>query len=135
MILVKTLIMFSPEKATPVKECALRRVPFVPTTKPLYEMLNLFQEGRGPAPPGLARLIRPGQGGGREMHMRFFCVFFVISTNLHFLWFFAFFSVDVHPRCTFLLQIEPCFYTFCYTFPCNEHPPPRRRQQAATWRL
>eukprot|EP00667_Euglena_gracilis_P008383 EG_transcript_8487 len=46
MILVKTLIMFSPEKATPVKECALRRVPFVPTTKPLYEMLNLFQEGR-----------------------------------------------------------------------------------------
>jgi len=46
MILVKSLVMLDPAKATPVRECQLRRVPLVPTTKPLYDMLNLFQEGR-----------------------------------------------------------------------------------------
>lgn len=55
MILVKSLILFNSERATPIRECNLRKVPFVPTTKPLYDMLNLFQEGRGqtPAPPPL----------------------------------------------------------------------------------
>eukprot|EP00667_Euglena_gracilis_P006933 EG_transcript_6997 len=46
MILVKSLILFNSERATPIRECNLRKVPFVPTTKPLYDMLNLFQEGR-----------------------------------------------------------------------------------------
>lgn len=51
MILVKSLILFNSERATPIRECNLRKVPFVPTTKPLYDMLNLFQEGRGQTPP------------------------------------------------------------------------------------
>lgn len=41
--------MVSPEAGVPVKSIPLQSVPIVPTTKPLYDMLNMFQEGRGQA--------------------------------------------------------------------------------------
>eukprot|EP00667_Euglena_gracilis_P006487 EG_transcript_6542 len=46
MILTRSLIMVNPEEAVPVKSLHIQSVPFVPTTKPLYDMLNMFQEGR-----------------------------------------------------------------------------------------
>lgn len=46
---MRNLIMVSPEAGVPVKSIPLQSVPIVPTTKPLYDMLNMFQEGRGQA--------------------------------------------------------------------------------------
>ena len=46
MILVKNLIMVSPADKTPIREITLRRMPTVPTNEGLYDLLNLFQEGR-----------------------------------------------------------------------------------------
>lgn len=46
MILARSLITVCPEHATPVRDVPLQTVPVVPTTKPLYDMLNMFQEGR-----------------------------------------------------------------------------------------
>ncbi|KDP35906.1 hypothetical protein JCGZ_09878 [Jatropha curcas] len=45
LILVKNLLTIHPEDATPVKNVTIRRIPRVPETMPLYDILNEFQKG------------------------------------------------------------------------------------------
>jgi len=46
MILVKSLILVDPKDETKVKELQLRRMPVVNENMPLYQMLDLFQQGK-----------------------------------------------------------------------------------------
>ena len=46
MILVKSLILIDPKDDTPVKELQLRRMPVVNEDTPLYQMLDMFQQGK-----------------------------------------------------------------------------------------
>lgn len=46
MILVKSLILIDPKSGVKVKEIALRRLPVVNETVPLYKMLDMFQQGK-----------------------------------------------------------------------------------------
>jgi len=46
MILVKNLILLSPEDETPVTKLNVRKMPTVPEDLPLYAMLNIFQTGK-----------------------------------------------------------------------------------------
>ena len=46
MILVKNLILLSPDNCTKVRDTVIRRVPSVPENLPLYDMLNIFQTGK-----------------------------------------------------------------------------------------
>ena len=46
MVLVKKLIMLRPSEATPVLSADIFRLPFVPLNLPLYDMLNIFQQGK-----------------------------------------------------------------------------------------
>ncbi|KAG9455313.1 hypothetical protein H6P81_008217 [Aristolochia fimbriata] len=45
LILVKNLITSRPEDETPIRNLTLRKIPRVPESKPLYDMLNEFQMG------------------------------------------------------------------------------------------
>ncbi|KAH9655360.1 DUF21 domain-containing protein [Citrus sinensis] len=45
LILVKNLLTIHPEDEVPVKSVTIRRIPRVPETLPLYEILNEFQKG------------------------------------------------------------------------------------------
>ncbi|KAI4367538.1 hypothetical protein MLD38_023267 [Melastoma candidum] len=45
LILVKNLLSIHPEDEVPVKSVTIRRIPRVPETMPLYEILNEFQKG------------------------------------------------------------------------------------------
>ena len=46
MVLVKKLIMVRPSEATPCLDVEIYRMPFVPLNLPLYDMLNIFQQGK-----------------------------------------------------------------------------------------
>lgn len=45
LILVKNLLTVHPDDAVPVKSVTIRRIPRVPETMPLYDILNEFQKG------------------------------------------------------------------------------------------
>ncbi|CAN1284701.1 DUF21 domain-containing protein At2g14520 [Linum perenne] len=45
LILAKNLLTINPEDATPVKNVTIRRIPRVPDSMPLYDILNEFQKG------------------------------------------------------------------------------------------
>ncbi|CAJ1961430.1 unnamed protein product [Sphenostylis stenocarpa] len=45
LILVKNLLTIDPEEEVPVKSVTIRRIPRVPETMPLYDILNEFQKG------------------------------------------------------------------------------------------
>ncbi|KAI4299220.1 hypothetical protein L6164_032700 [Bauhinia variegata] len=45
LILVKNLLTIHPEDEVPVKNVTIRRIPRVPETMPLYDILNEFQKG------------------------------------------------------------------------------------------
>ncbi|KAA8536312.1 hypothetical protein F0562_028790 [Nyssa sinensis] len=45
LILVKNLLTIHPEDEVPVKSVTIRRIPRVPETMPLYDILNEFQKG------------------------------------------------------------------------------------------
>ncbi|XP_061370114.1 DUF21 domain-containing protein At2g14520-like [Gastrolobium bilobum] len=45
LILVKNLLTVDPEDEAPVKSVTIRRIPRVPETMPLYDILNEFQKG------------------------------------------------------------------------------------------
>ncbi|XP_027930527.1 DUF21 domain-containing protein At2g14520-like [Vigna unguiculata] len=45
LILVKNLLRIDPEEGIPVKSVTIRRIPRVPETMPLYDILNEFQKG------------------------------------------------------------------------------------------
>lgn len=45
LVLVKNLLTIHPEDAIPVKNVTIRRIPRVPETLPLYDILNEFQKG------------------------------------------------------------------------------------------
>ncbi|XP_027352860.1 DUF21 domain-containing protein At2g14520-like isoform X2 [Abrus precatorius] len=45
LILVKNLLTIDPEDEVPVKSVTIRRIPSVPETMPLYDILNEFQKG------------------------------------------------------------------------------------------
>ncbi|XP_027338108.1 DUF21 domain-containing protein At2g14520-like [Abrus precatorius] len=45
LILVKNLLTIDPEDEAPVKSVTIRRIPRVPETMPLYDILNEFQKG------------------------------------------------------------------------------------------
>ncbi|XP_022642378.1 DUF21 domain-containing protein At4g33700 isoform X3 [Vigna radiata var. radiata] len=45
LILVKNLLTIDPEEGIPVKSVTIRRIPRVPETMPLYDILNEFQKG------------------------------------------------------------------------------------------
>ncbi|XP_029130336.1 DUF21 domain-containing protein At4g33700 isoform X2 [Cajanus cajan] len=45
LILVKNLLTIDPEEEVPVKTVTIRRIPRVPETMPLYDILNEFQKG------------------------------------------------------------------------------------------
>ncbi|KAL4615098.1 hypothetical protein ACB092_07G100000 [Castanea dentata] len=45
LILVKNLLTIHPEEEAPVKSVTIRRIPRVPETMPLYDILNEFQKG------------------------------------------------------------------------------------------
>ncbi|KAK3012004.1 hypothetical protein RJ639_011262, partial [Escallonia herrerae] len=45
LILAKNLLTIHPEDETPVKNVTIRRIPRVPETMPLYDILNEFQKG------------------------------------------------------------------------------------------
>ncbi|CAN0920974.1 DUF21 domain-containing protein At2g14520 [Linum grandiflorum] len=45
LILAKNLLTIHPEDATPVKNVTIRRIPRVPDSMPLYDILNEFQKG------------------------------------------------------------------------------------------
>uniref|UniRef100_A0A7N0TMM1 Uncharacterized protein n=1 Tax=Kalanchoe fedtschenkoi TaxID=63787 RepID=A0A7N0TMM1_KALFE len=45
LILVKNLLTIHPEEQVPVKNVTIRRIPKVPETLPLYDILNEFQKG------------------------------------------------------------------------------------------
>ncbi|KAK7252238.1 hypothetical protein RIF29_36053 [Crotalaria pallida] len=45
LILVKNLLTIHPEDETPVKSVTIRRIPRVPESMPLYDILNEFQKG------------------------------------------------------------------------------------------
>ncbi|KAI3410678.1 uncharacterized protein J3R85_018583 [Psidium guajava] len=45
LILVKNLLTIHPEDEVPVKNVTIRKIPRVPETMPLYEILNEFQKG------------------------------------------------------------------------------------------
>ncbi|CAM8878883.1 unnamed protein product [Rhodiola kirilowii] len=45
LVLVKNLLTIHPEEQVPVKNVTIRRIPKVPETLPLYDILNEFQKG------------------------------------------------------------------------------------------
>ncbi|KAL0365263.1 UNVERIFIED_CONTAM: DUF21 domain-containing protein [Sesamum angustifolium] len=45
LVLVKNLLTIHPEDEVPVKSVTIRRIPRVPETIPLYDILNEFQKG------------------------------------------------------------------------------------------
>ncbi|CAK9143719.1 unnamed protein product [Ilex paraguariensis] len=45
LILVKNLVTLKPADGVPIKNVTIRRIPRVPETMPLYDMLNEFQKG------------------------------------------------------------------------------------------
>ncbi|XP_061336388.1 DUF21 domain-containing protein At2g14520-like isoform X3 [Gastrolobium bilobum] len=45
LVLVKNLLTIHPEDETPVKSVTIRRIPRVPESMPLYDILNEFQKG------------------------------------------------------------------------------------------
>ncbi|CAL8177061.1 unnamed protein product [Prunus armeniaca] len=45
LVLVKNLLTVNPEEEVPVKSVTVRRIPRVPETLPLYDILNEFQKG------------------------------------------------------------------------------------------
>nr|VDC73943.1 unnamed protein product [Brassica rapa] len=45
LVLVKNLLTINPDDETPVKSVTIRRIPRVPETLPLYDILNEFQKG------------------------------------------------------------------------------------------
>ncbi|XP_006594657.1 DUF21 domain-containing protein At2g14520 isoform X2 [Glycine max] len=45
LVLVKNLLTIDPEEEIPVKNVTIRRIPRVPETLPLYDILNEFQKG------------------------------------------------------------------------------------------
>ncbi|KAI8006375.1 DUF21 domain-containing protein, partial [Camellia lanceoleosa] len=45
LVLVKNLLTIHPEDEVPVKSVTIRRIPRVPETMPLYDILNEFQKG------------------------------------------------------------------------------------------
>ncbi|CAI9294487.1 unnamed protein product [Lactuca saligna] len=45
LVLVKNLLTIHPEDEVPIKSVAIRRIPKVPETLPLYDILNEFQKG------------------------------------------------------------------------------------------
>ncbi|KAI3509455.1 hypothetical protein L1887_24739 [Cichorium endivia] len=45
LVLVKNLLTIHPEEEVPVKSVTIRRIPKVPETLPLYDILNEFQKG------------------------------------------------------------------------------------------
>ncbi|KAG4393361.1 hypothetical protein GLYMA_03G072800v4 [Glycine max] len=45
LVLVKNLLTIDPEEEIPVKNVTIQRIPRVPETLPLYDILNEFQKG------------------------------------------------------------------------------------------
>jgi len=46
MVIVKTLLMLNPKDATPIKKLPLVKLPVVQEDLPLYQVLDLFQQGK-----------------------------------------------------------------------------------------
>ncbi|KAG0625982.1 hypothetical protein M758_2G093500 [Ceratodon purpureus] len=45
LLLVKNLLTLPPQDETPVRNCTIRKIPRVPESAPLYDILNEFQKG------------------------------------------------------------------------------------------
>ncbi|CAG8476738.1 12672_t:CDS:2 [Ambispora gerdemannii] len=45
-LLTNSLILYSPSEAAPLRTCVINTIPTVEADLPLFEMLNIFQEGR-----------------------------------------------------------------------------------------
>ncbi|GAB2292078.1 DUF21 domain-containing protein [Dionaea muscipula] len=62
LILVKNLLTIDPDDAVPVKSVTIRRIPRVPETMPLYDILNEFQKGYSHMAVVVRRLYKPTEG-------------------------------------------------------------------------
>ncbi|GAB4853389.1 DUF21 domain-containing protein At2g14520 [Ancistrocladus abbreviatus] len=61
LILVKNLLTRHPEDEVPVKSVTIRRIPRVPDTMPLYDILNEFQKGHSHMAVVVRRINKPGE--------------------------------------------------------------------------
>ncbi|XP_071931041.1 DUF21 domain-containing protein At2g14520 isoform X2 [Coffea arabica] len=64
VILVKNLLTIPPEDEIPVKSVTIRRIPRVPETMPLYDILNEFQKGHS----HMAAVVRQSNMVGEQPH-------------------------------------------------------------------
>ncbi|KAE9613489.1 putative gliding motility-associated protein GldE [Lupinus albus] len=66
LVLVKNLLTIHPEDETPVKSVTIRRIPRVPESMPLYDILNEFQKGHSHMAVVVRRCDKTGQQSSKN---------------------------------------------------------------------
>ncbi|XP_019445603.1 PREDICTED: DUF21 domain-containing protein At4g33700-like isoform X2 [Lupinus angustifolius] len=66
LVLVKNLLTIHPEDETPVKSVTIRRIPRVPESMPLYDILNEFQKGHSHMAIVVRRCDKTGQQSSKN---------------------------------------------------------------------
>ncbi|KAL5556163.1 hypothetical protein UlMin_038399 [Ulmus minor] len=84
LILVKNLLSIHPDDEVPIKKVAIRKMPRVPETMPLYDILNEFQKGHSHMAVVLRQqndMEEPATNQKEGDYLRLFCILFLIILN------------------------------------------------------